>query len=239
VHDMVLEFAPVSATLPTELILLGLAFVLSSVLGLERQFRRKSAGVRTYTLVGAGSALFTLISAYGFSAPGIPGTVFDPSRIAAQIVSGVGFLGAGVIFMRRDVVRGLTTAAAIWMTAAIGMACGAGMPVLALAATGLHLLTVLVLAPLTRFLPSADARRLVWLHYDDGKGVLRSILHAASSMGYETSILATRVSPDVSPPQVRVEMRFRGRPPLQDLVATLAEIPGVAAVRIRPDPTED
>ena len=111
-----------------ELLLLLMAFVLSMIIGIERQMRQKSAGMRTHTLVGTGAALFTLVSGFGFSSVLGEYVNLDPSRIAAQIVSGVGFLGAGVNFMRRDVVRGLTTAATIWMTAAIGMACGAGTP---------------------------------------------------------------------------------------------------------------
>jgi MgtC family len=116
---------------------LALALVLSALIGLEREIRQKSAGLRTHTLVGVGAALFMLISKYGFTDVLEPGrVVLDPSRVAAQIVTGVGFLGAGLIFVRRDAVRGLTTAAAIWVTAAIGSASGAGLPVLAVLATG-------------------------------------------------------------------------------------------------------
>src|ERR1700744_5472128 len=105
----------------------GLAFVLSALVGLEREIRQKSAGLRTYTLVGVSAALFMLISKYGFMNVLENGRVFvDPSRVAAQIVSGIGFIGGGVIFMRRDVVRGLTTAAAVWLTAAPRMGRGAG-----------------------------------------------------------------------------------------------------------------
>src|SRR5829696_4943490 len=140
----------VSDTTWTEMGLLALAFVLSATIGLERNRRFKSAGLRTHTLVGVGSTVFTLVSAYGFA--GVMGrtAAVDPSRIAAQIVSGIGFLGAGVIFVRRGSVSGLTTAASIWLTAAIGMACGAGMPALAVMATAFHLLTVTVLAKLGR-----------------------------------------------------------------------------------------
>lgn len=117
---------------------LALALVLSALIGLEREIRQKSAGLRTHTLVGVGAALFMLISKYGFTDVLEPGrVVLDPSRVAAQIVTGVGFLGAGLIFVRRDAVRGLTTAAAIWVTAAIGSASGAGLPVLAVLATGI------------------------------------------------------------------------------------------------------
>ncbi len=119
-----------------QLLELGVAFVLSALIGLEREIKQKSAGLRTYTLVGLASALFLLVSKYGFTNVLAAGTiVLDPSRVAAQIVSGIGFLGAGVIFVRSDAVKGLTTAATIWLTAAVGMACGAGLLVLASATT--------------------------------------------------------------------------------------------------------
>ena len=218
-----------------ELLLLLIAFVLSMVIGIERQMRQKSAGMRTHTLVGTGAALFTLVSGFGFNAVLGTDVNLDPSRIAAQIVSGVGFLGAGVIFMRRDVVRGLTTAATIWMTAAIGMACGAGMPVLAVAATVLHLVAVGPFARLARFLPSPDRRRIVAVRYDDGAGVLRSILATATSMGFEASVLGTEVHRDGLRPQVQASMRFNGRSPLQNLVLALDDLDGVTGVRLRND----
>src|ERR1700733_10145848 len=111
-----------------------LALALSSAIGLERELRQKAAGLRTYTLVGLGSALFMLISKYGFFDVLEPKTaVLAPSRVAPQIVTGIGFIGAGLIFVRRDSVRGLTTAAGVWLTAAIGAACGASLWLLALA----------------------------------------------------------------------------------------------------------
>src|ERR1700722_18751877 len=115
----------------SQLAALGLAFVLSALIGLEREYRQKAAGLRTYTVVGMGAALIMLVSKYGFFDVLQPGrVVLDPSRVAAQIVTGIGFIGGGVIFMRRDLVRGLTTAAIVWLTAAVGMACGAGVPLL-------------------------------------------------------------------------------------------------------------
>src|SRR6202050_399000 len=123
---------------------LALALVLSASIGLEREIRQKNAGLRTHTLVGVGAALFMLISKYGFTDVLQPGLiVLAPSRMAAQIVTGVGFLGAGLIFVRRDSVRGLTTAAAIWVTAAIGAASGAGLAILALLAVGIYFLVML------------------------------------------------------------------------------------------------
>ncbi|TDU90379.1 putative Mg2+ transporter-C (MgtC) family protein [Kribbella voronezhensis] len=218
-----------------ELLLLLIAFVLSMLIGVERQIRQKSAGVRTHTLVGTGAAVFTLVSGFGFSNVLGSEVNLDPSRIAAQVVSGVGFLGAGVIFMRRDVVRGLTTAATIWMTAAIGMACGAGMPVLAVAATALHLVAVGPFSRLTRRLPSPDRRKIVTVRYLDGAGVLREILHTASSMGFEASVLGTEEHREGGQQQVRAAMRFTGRAPLQTLVLALDELEGVTGVRLRDD----
>lgn len=100
-------------TILTELILLCIAFGLSAIVGFERQRQLKSAGMRTHAVVGLGAALFTLVSAYGFQNVLGADIVLDPSRIAAQIVSGIGFLGAGVIFVRQNIVNGLTTAASI------------------------------------------------------------------------------------------------------------------------------
>jgi putative Mg2+ transporter-C (MgtC) family protein len=138
---------------------LGLALLLSAAVGLEREWRQKDAGLRTHTLVGVGAALFMLVSKYGFSdVLAAQRVVLDPSRVAAQIVSGIGFIGAGLIFIRRDSVRGLTTAASIWVTAAIGSAAGAGLPILAALATGIYFVVVAVFPPLVRRLPiSASA----------------------------------------------------------------------------------
>jgi putative Mg2+ transporter-C (MgtC) family protein len=118
---------------------------LSASIGLEREIRQKSAGLRTYTLVGFSSALVMLVYKYGFTNVLESGrVVLDPSRIAAQIVSGIGFIGGGLIFVRKDIVRGLTTAATVWLTAAVGMACGAGLPILAIAVTFGHFVVVFV-----------------------------------------------------------------------------------------------
>jgi putative Mg2+ transporter-C (MgtC) family protein len=124
---------------------LGLAGVLGGAIGLERELREREAGLRTHLLVSVGAALFTLVSAYAwtdwtFSAA--QGLTFDPTRIAAQIVSGIGFLGAGAIIRQGLSVRGLTTAASLWLVAAIGMAAGAGWWQAASIATAGALLTL-------------------------------------------------------------------------------------------------
>ncbi len=110
--------------------------VLGFLIGLERKFRSKEAGIRTHTVVCIGAALMTVVSKYGFADLSADGsTVGDPSRIAAQVVTGIGFLGAGMIVYRKNAVHGLTTAAGVWATAGVGLACGAGMYLVAAAAT--------------------------------------------------------------------------------------------------------
>ena len=113
---------------------LALAGVLGGVIGAEREYRGKVAGTRTHLLVALGSALMLLVSRYGFSDPG------DSGRVAAQIVSGIGFIGAGAIMVDRQSVHGLTTAAGIWVAAGIGMATAAGLYGLAIATTILALI---------------------------------------------------------------------------------------------------
>jgi putative Mg2+ transporter-C (MgtC) family protein len=120
------------ADLPTltwgeTIVRVAVAAGLGAAIGLERELDEKAAGLRTNVLVSVGSALFTLVGAYGFSEFSQGRDVsFDPSRVAAQIVTGIGFLGAGVIFRQGLTVRGLTTAASLWLVAAVGMAAGAG-----------------------------------------------------------------------------------------------------------------
>jgi putative Mg2+ transporter-C (MgtC) family protein len=138
----------------TQFLELGLAFLLSAAIGLEREIRHKSAGLRTYTVVGTAAALFLLVSKYGFTDVLINDRiVLDPSRVAAQVVTGIGFIGAGLIFVHNEKVNGLTTAATAWLVTAIGMACGAGLPWLALAVTLAYFIVALIFPLLMRLLP--------------------------------------------------------------------------------------
>ena len=123
---------------------LAVAMLLGGVIGFEREYRAKDAGFRTHFLVALGSALFCIVSQYGFGFE-----LKDSSRVAAQVVSGIGFLGAGTIIFQKNVVRGLTTAAGLWVTAAIGLACGTGMYLPAVVTTlmvlvGLEILSVII-----------------------------------------------------------------------------------------------
>ncbi len=130
-------------TLETQLDLalrLTVGLVLGAAIGFERELQRQPAGFRTHSLVSLGAALFTVVSAYGFS-----GDLVDPTRIAAQIVSGIGFIGAGTILQYRGHIRGLTTAASLWSVAAIGTAAGAGLYVVAIVGTVLILVILAIL----------------------------------------------------------------------------------------------
>ena len=142
-----------------ELVLrLVVAAVLGAVIGIEREIHDHPAGVRTHLLVSLGSALFTVLSIVGFPSP--DGTATDPSRVAAQIVTGIGFLGAGAILKYGPTVRGLTTAASLWAAAGIGMAAGAGLPFLGLAATVIVVMSLWPLRLLSKRLELAAPRRL-------------------------------------------------------------------------------
>jgi putative Mg2+ transporter-C (MgtC) family protein len=124
---------------------IGLAAVLGGAIGLERELREREAGLRTHLLVSVGSALFTMVSAYAWTDwrfSNEEGLIFDPTRIAAQIVTGIGFLGAGAIIRQGLSIRGLTTAATLWVVAAIGMAAGVGYYEAALVTTALVLVTL-------------------------------------------------------------------------------------------------
>jgi putative Mg2+ transporter-C (MgtC) family protein len=137
------------------IIRLAVAAALGSVIGIERQRREWTAGLRTHMLVCVGSALVMLVSAYGFmDVVGKKGYELDPSRVAAQVVSGIGFLGAGtILFLKQEVIRGLTTAAGLWTVAAIGLAVGGGLYIPAVTATALVLIILAAIKPLeTRFL---------------------------------------------------------------------------------------
>lgn len=213
------------------LVELGAALLLSSLIGLERELSARSAGLRTHTLVGLGAALFMLVSKYAFGdMVDFPGVSIDPSRVAGQIVSGIGFIGAGLIFVRRDVVRGLTTAATVWLVAAVGMACGGGLYVLAAAATVLHYVVALGYPPLLRLARrSSRDPRVVRVAYLDGQGVLRSILSTCTSRGWAVLDMGVEREDTDEEDQrtVVVAMRLRGKEPAPALVEELSTLPGV------------
>lgn len=183
-----------------------------------------------------------LVSKYGFTDVLVPRlVVLDPSRVAAQIVTGVGLLDAGLIFVRRDSVRGLTTAAAIWVTTAVGAASGSGLPILAALTTATYFLVALGFPLAVRRLPrSATAISALRVRYPDGHGILRDVLREATMRGFaidnvETQTLDSRrpgAGQDVvaEPRTVEVMLQVHGRQSVNDLAAELSELQDVYAV---------
>jgi putative Mg2+ transporter-C (MgtC) family protein len=222
-----------------------LAFGLTSVIGLERQWRGKSAGLRTQAIVGTTAALMMLISKYGFTDVLAYGKiVLDPSRVAAQIVSGIGFLGAGLIITRRDSIKGLTTAASVWEAAGIGMAAGAGLGWLALVVTALHFVIVLGYLPLgVRINARARLEQSFAITYQDGRGVLRSLLAACGDHNWTVHSMAIIDQPILTRDEsesrhVTVQLTLTG-PSVMSATNELAAVEGVTRVDVGPDHEED
>ena len=165
---------------------LVVAMILGALIGTERELRAKAAGFRTHFLVALGSALFCIVSQFGF-----PEGLRDSSRVAAQVVSGIGFLGAGTIILQRSKVRGLTTAAGLWVTAAIGLACGTGLYLIATITT---LLALLGLELLILLFPHTSSTILALSFKTDSKEQLKSALaqiksHVTEIITYEVKEL--------------------------------------------------
>ena len=162
----------------TLIIRLVVACLLAFVIGLDREYRAKDAGLKTHFLVSLGSALFMIISRYGFD----NSTQVDFSRVAAQVVSGIGFIGAGTIIFQKQIVRGLTTAASLWSVSAIGMAAGAGMYAVAVAAT---LLTLIGLEAFGYIFKKLAARRIYISILVGSKQVAQTVYLDLKKVGYQ------------------------------------------------------
>ena len=172
---------------------LVLAALFGTIIGLDREYREKEAGFRTHILVSLGSALMMIVSQYGFSEILThDGVSLDPSRIAAQVVSGIGFIGAGTIIFNHQIVRGLTTAASLWATAGIGLTAGAGMSWLALAAT---ILTLVALEGLSLVFRSLGSRRMVVVFSASDRAGVADTLDRIRTDGY--MVVSYEVVPQV------------------------------------------
>jgi putative Mg2+ transporter-C (MgtC) family protein len=174
------------------LVRLAAAAALGGVIGIERELREREAGFRTHMLVSVGAALFTLVSAYAwtdFSFSQASGVTFDPTRIAAQIVTGIGFIGAGAIIRQGLTVRGLTTAATLWMVAAIGMACGAGFYWAAVIATAIALVGLGPLRFVSKQMLDRPHRRELEVELE-GKASAAPVLAALEQLGVSVSSFA-------------------------------------------------
>ena len=214
------------------LLRLLIAAGLGGAIGLERELRDHEAGFRTHLIVSLGACVFTLVSAYGFHDFFVDGgnvVRTDPTRIAAQIVSGIGFLGAGAIIRQGLSVRGLTTAATLWLVAAIGMASGAGYYSAAIISTVGALLTlgplrILAFRIISRFRPEID-RLLVEIPAGGSPG---AVIEAIERSGGRVRSLEIAQEGDRRSVAVDVELRDVEAP---GVVAAVGEIDGVLEVR--------
>jgi len=200
------------------------ALVLGGAIGLERERQERAAGLRTVTMVALGSCLFTLLSAYGFEHT-------DPSRVAAQIVTGIGFLGAGTIFLRKDLVRGLTTAATIWATAAIGMAAATAQYFEAFFTTLLVLAVLMVLKPIERriFKRPEEASISMMLPRSEGAvDQVTAVLRKIGAIPQSIHFLETQAGDD----RVDMELEMPGSCTTRDLIRELRTVPGVHQISI-------
>ena len=170
-------------TMTTEFILrLFLAGIMGAIIGLDREYRAKEAGYRTHFLVSLGSALIMIVSQHGFSEIlDMPNVNLDPSRIASQVVTGIGFIGAGTIILHKQIVRGLTTAAGIWATSGIGLAIGAGMYALGISAT---ILTLIGLEVLSFFFKKVGMKSSVVELTTDNKEILNQLAKKFNSKDF-------------------------------------------------------
>lgn len=158
------------------------AGILGAIIGLDREYRAKEAGYRTHFLVSLGSALIMIVSQYGFQEIIKENSVtLDPSRVAAQVVSGIGFIGAGTIILQKQIVRGLTTAAGIWATAGIGLAVGAGMYAIGIATT---VLTLIGLELLSYIFKSVGMKSSMIAFSTNNKDTLKQIADRFNSKDY-------------------------------------------------------
>ncbi len=214
---------------------LAAAAALGSVVGIERERLEWAAGLRTHMLVCVGSALAMLVSAFGFSdILGHPQVVLDPSRIAAQVVSGIGFLGAGtILLLRHEVIRGLTTAASLWAVAGVGLAVGGGMYLAAVVATALMVFILAGVKPLEKKFFGRLRQRTVTVVIRHGAGLLQAVESAIQSAGLEVEKLAWRRGDDIDEDELRINFaRGAKRESLAALVENLRGLDGVKRVEL-------
>lgn len=210
------------------------AAVLGSLIGLDREWRDRTAGFRTHALVASASALIMIVSAYGFSDAVEQGrVVLDPSRVAAQVVSGIGFLGAGVIILRQNIVRGLTTAASVWSVAGIGLAAGGGLYAVAVIATAVFLIILVGLKPLEQQFFVSKRSVQVTIRANRHPGLLMQIEQEATAAGLEIQLVSVEPRPN---DESRIGIRMRGgdRQTLADFVDRIRRVAGVRLVAYNP-----
>lgn len=215
------------------------ALLLSFAIGLEREMTNKYAGLRTNILVCLGACIFTIISIYGFPEVSVTGDELgtrDTARVAAQVVTGIGFIGAGTVFRHGATVFGLTTAATLWVSAAIGMACGAGMYILAIAAT---IFSILVLVSVRLFeknilISSAKNTRRLKMSISCLNENSNSIYdYVIENSKYLVEVSKKLNKQDENYTKIVVILDFIGRNPIKDLYKTYRNLDGIESISIQ------
>ena len=223
----------------TELVMLGrmaLAIALCAIIGVEREFHGRPAGLRTHLLVGGGSALIMIIGAsLGVTAPGAHGGIvsLDVARLIAGVVTGIGFLGAGTIIRQGDWVRGLTTAASVWFVAGIGIAAGQGLYIIAAGATAIGFIVLFAFSQIESWLPNLTRRVLVLELPPDSKEVIRRRLrHLCSEQHVRTTLLTWELNEDEGSATIRLLLSYWRPVDVIGLANRLQEQTGATSVRV-------
>jgi putative Mg2+ transporter-C (MgtC) family protein len=212
-----------------------LASLLGALIGLEREIHGRTAGFRTHLLVSLGSALFVVVSidfylAYGnFS--GLVAVGADPGRIAAQVVVGIGFLGAGAIIRERASVRGLTTAACLWIAAAIGVACGSGLFILAILVTSIALISLIVLKKVELML-DRDSYAMLAVDSDDMEGQLERITIAIAACGLQMTPFGMERKSN-GRVVFELQVKMHGKHISYEVINQISSLAGIRKVRFR------
>jgi len=214
------------------LIRLAVATMLGGLIGAERERVESAVGLRTHAIVALGSATFMLVSMFGFHNAGLPpAVVLDPSRVAAQVVTGIGFLGAGVIIFRKEVVRGLTTAASIWLVAALGMATAGGLYLAAAGATVIALVILAMMKPLEQRLGAARRPQVLSIVFDRRRTSLRAVRASLQEFGVVIDRADVRMNDDPAKTRVEVGLRRLSQDRLLTILDALPNQPGIREVR--------
>jgi putative Mg2+ transporter-C (MgtC) family protein len=217
------------------IIRLLVAAVLGSAIGIDRERLVWAAGLRTHMLVCVGSCLFMIVSAFGFAdILGTPRVILDPSRIAAQVVSGIGFLGAGSILLRGEVVRGLTTAASLWTVAAIGLAVGGGLYIEAVAATVVILIILAGIKPLEERMGQRNQQHELSVETEQGE---LSVAALDAALGYRARRITKYVATPSEVPgieDVTITLTRLSPRDIEEIVSALEKSKGVKKVSRSP-----
>lgn len=219
-------------SLQTAVVRLLLALVLGAVVGIERERGERAAGIRTHALVALGSCLVMIVSAFGFAdILGTQAVSLDPSRIAAQVVSGIGFLGAGTILLRKEIIKGLTTAAAIWVVAAIGLACGSGLLAEAVIATILTMVILIALRPVRTFIHRPPAVHTLHIEANIAENSLFMPIQEIFQQAHIT-IEQVQIQTGRRSEKLEIKCRATNTTQITHIVHSIRELPEVETVQL-------